>query len=266
MSEAANKNNRKGWVVRSGTTSQPYCVGWPALQAIAKVYRFGARGRDIAKGRAHMNIEKMWSITTWKLAAANGAFTPTNLRQVAMVQPIWQEDEFNSARLGFQKRTGAAKEFTETYAIHKAEIQRNLVPEGGLGLDSQREVGRRTSPELSKDAMEIIKTMLHEIKIRIKGDLSKTEGMLERGVYQASPLNPALFNVYMDTYTVNAKEKMAEQEHQEHPFTWEVVPFSDGVKPEATATRKFQELLELSITWSIQFGMTWNTDKCKRMA
>ena len=83
------------------------------------------------------------------------------------------------------------------------------------------------------------------------GDPTRTKAEGDRGVPQGSPLSPALYNVFMDTF---AERIMRVSTEDGKPGSL----FADDVILSATHAG-LQTLLDTATTWSRDMDMTWST-------
>lgn len=114
-----------------------------------------------------------------------------------------------------------------------------------------RELHRRVPSDLANQ----VEYFLQPTTFYTAGDPEKKEHTLERGVPQGSPLSPALYNLFMDTFPEQLLQ--CEQEASEP-----IIMFADDVQLRAKSRRGLQQLLDQAACWAQSMDMTWSIGKC----
>ena len=219
--------------------------------------------------------ELQWLPRAWQAAELvplhkkGNTWDPSNYRPISLLSHLRKIIEtaidkelrsvyqFNDLQLGFQpgkstelgivRVTEAIRQGKQYVAILDLKAAYDTVPRDKL----IKIVQDRLPGNLAK----MIGYMLQPNIFETVGDPTGTTAMGDRGVPQGSPLSPALYNVFMDTFAERIVQTSPEDGRPGNLFADDVI-LTSATHP------GLQALLDTAGNWASDMDMTWSVKKC----
>lgn len=179
--------------------------------------------------------------------------------EAAISMEIRKEYQFHPTQLGFQQGTG-----TETAIVRHVANAQHAPYAAILDLKQAYDSVPRNilmevvTRKLKENPAHMVALTLQKIDITTNGDEIETRGTISRGVTQGSPLSPTLFNLYMDTLSVDLDQTKLGPNRER--LNWTL--FADDFKMQAKTPQHIQRGLEGVETWAVLKEMKWSPPKC----